>query len=95
MRLLNSLLHDNKGIFWQITVGTIVIMIATLTWLVIMLVMNSFITIFDQTATSTYAIQFGETEKIQGSIVIVIIDVGMIVWMFVSAFRKESQEMPL
>jgi uncharacterized protein HemY len=70
-------------------------MVATVTWLIVMLITNTFIDTFSLQATGPYTIELGESSRLQGSVVVVIIDVGMIVWMAISAFIKERQEMPL
>ena len=95
--MLQRFIKDQRGIFWVILVGTITIMVATGVWLIAMLVTGSFVTLFGAQATGPYTLQFGESVQTQGAIVVVIIDVGMVVWMTVSAFRRESQEdmMPL
>lgn len=70
-------------------------MIATITWLVAMLVTGEFIDTFSAQATNPYTVSLGETVRNQGAIVVVIIDIGMIVWMGISAFKRESQEAPI
>jgi hypothetical protein len=67
-------------------------MVATVTWLIAMLVTSQFINIYDTMNIQQSTIDLGETIRTQGAAVVVIIDVGMVVWMAVSAFRKESQE---
>ena len=89
------LLKDNTGIFWVIMVGTITIMVATFTWLIAMLVTSTFIDAFSTQAVGPYTVSLGQTVRTQGSIIVVIIDAGMVIWMGISAFRKESQELPL
>jgi hypothetical protein len=92
--MLKRFLKDNRGIFWVILVGTATIMIATVSWLVAVLVTSSFIDTMSTQATGPYTISLGETVRTQGAVVIVIIDAGMILWMFISAFIKERQEAP-
>ncbi len=89
------LLKNNQGIFWVIMVGTIVILVSTLTWLIAMLVTSDFIDIFSTQATGPFTVSFGESIRNQGAYVVAVIDIGMIVWMAVSAFKKESQEFQL
>lgn len=83
---------DQKAIFWVIYVGVSTMLIATTIWLIAMLVTGSFIDLFSTQATGPYTVEFGEAVRTQGSATVVIVDVGMIVWMAVSAFRKERQE---
>ena len=70
-------------------------MIATGVWLIAMLVTGQFIDTFSMQAVGPYTIQLGETVRSEGAVIIVIIDAGMIIWMAVSSFRKESQESPM
>ena len=95
MRKLRSFRDNRSGIFWVIFVGVATIMVATVTWLVVMLIAGKFIDVFGAQAAGPMTLQLGETEFLQGSVVVVIIDVGMVVWMFVSAFIKERQESPM
>lgn len=92
--MLTRFTRNQHAIFWVIFVGVTTIMVATVTWLVAMLITGQFVDSFTLTATTPYTAEFGETVRNQGAVVIVIIDVGMIVWMAVSAFKRERQEMP-
>ena len=92
---LMRFLKDNRAVFWVIMVGTITIIVSTFTWLIVMLVTSNFIDLFSIQAVGPYTVSYGKTVQTQGAIIVVIIDVGMIIWMLISAFRKESQEMPL
>ena len=89
---MKQFLNNKSGIFWVIFVGITTIMISTVTWLIVMLVTNQFMDIFELQGVQQSTIDLGETVRTQGAIVVVIIDIGMVVWMAVSAFRKESQE---
>jgi hypothetical protein len=89
---MKQFLNNQSGIFWVIFVGVTTIMIATVTWLIAMLVTNQFIDIYTAQGISQTAIDLGETMRTEGAFVVVIVDIGMVVWMTVSAFRKESQE---
>ena len=89
---MKQFLNNNSGIFWVIFVGVTTIMVATVTWLIAMLVTNQFIDIYTLQGIEQSTIDLGETMRTQGAAVVVVVDVGMIVWMTVSAFRKERQE---
>ena len=91
---MKSFRKDNRGIFWVIFVGITTIMVATATWLIAMLVTSRFIDIFGAMPVTPEAISLGEMVRTQGAAVVVVIDVGMIIWMFVSSFIRERQEMP-
>jgi len=92
---MKGFLKSNKAIFWVIFVGVVTMTIATATWLVAMVITGAFVDSMTAHATSSYTVNFGETVRNQGAIVVVLIDVGMLVWMGISAFRKETQEAPL
>ena len=89
---MKHFLNDKCGIFWVIFVGVTTIMVATVTWLIAMLVTNQFMDIFELQGIQQSTIDLGETVRTQGAVVVVIVDIGMVVWMTVSAFRRESQE---
>ena len=92
---MRSFKQNRQGIIGPIIIGTVTIMLATGTWLIAMLITGNFVDTFSQMAVGPYTIELGESVRTQGAIVIVIIDVGMVIWMAVSAFRKESQESPI
>jgi hypothetical protein len=73
-------------------VGVSTILIATIMWVIAMLVTNTFVDTFSLQASSAYALEYGEVVRTQGAAVVVIVDVGMIIWMMISAFRRETQE---
>ena len=89
-----SFLADRRGILAVIFVGVVTIMVATGTWLIAMLVASTFVDTFGAQATGAMTVSLGDTVRNQGAVIVVIIDVGMIVWMVVSAFARpgESQE---
>ena len=90
-----NLIKDQRGIMWVMFVGVTTMIVATTTWLVAMLVTSNFIDIFGAQATGPMTLSLGETVRTQGSILVIIIDAGMIAWMVVSAFIKERQEAPI
>lgn len=92
--MFNRFLKDKRGIFWVILVGTLTMMVATGVWLIAMLITGAFITTFSTQAIGPYTQQFGENVRTQGAYVVVVVNVGMVIWMAVSAFIKERQEMP-
>ena len=92
---MKRLIGNQSGIFWVIFVGVTTIMVATVTWLIAMLVTNQFMDIYTLMGISQSTIDLGETVRTQGAVVVVVVDVGMVVWMTVSAFRKEVQDGPI
>jgi hypothetical protein len=94
MRKLNDLKNDTRGIFWVITIGVTVILTSDIIWVIVMLVANHFFDAFAPLATGPMTIYLGETSILMGSAVIAVINIGMIVWMAVSAFKHEDQEIP-
>jgi hypothetical protein len=95
MRKLKEFKEDTKANFWVSMIGTIMIIVCTLTWLVVIVVSQNFVDAFALLpGVSSDTLALGNTQLIMGSAVIVIIDVGLMIWIAVSAFRKETQEFP-
>ena len=88
---LKEFRENRQGAFWVIIMGVITIIVATMTWLVIIVVSRTFVNTFSALSASPVTIQLGQSSLISGSIVVVVIDVGMVVWMLVSAFKREDQ----
>ena len=91
MRKIKDFKNNKRGVFWTMFVGVAVIFIATITWLVMIIVATQFVDTFSVFA-SPIAVSLGDTSILQGSIVIAVIDIGIVIWMIISAFKRESQE---
>ena len=95
LQKLKDFKENRSGIFWNLVIGVVVMIVATLVWLVAIIVTQQFTSVFDALSTThNSTIALGETLKTQGAAVIVVIDVGMVIWILISAFRIESQEQP-
>jgi hypothetical protein len=86
---------DNKsGVFWVLTVGITTILIVDILWGFLMLVLNHFLDAFLPLSTMTFTTYLGETSVLMGNITVLVINIGMIAWMVISAFKHENQDVP-
>jgi phosphotransferase system glucose/maltose/N-acetylglucosamine-specific IIC component len=92
MLKLKEFANDTRGIFNVVFVAVATLLVATIAWVVIIAVTQNFVTTFSGMATNSLTPQLGQTSILMGSITIVVVWVGLIAWMILSAFKKESQE---
>lgn len=93
MRKLCEFKNNCSGIFWTVFVGLSTMLIATLVWGVCALVNQDFFTAMIPIANPNgFTLQLGQDAIVNGGIVVLIIDIGIPIWIFVSAFKRESQE---
>ena len=94
MRKLRSFKNDQRGIFWTVTIGICIILLTTITWGFVMLITTNFVSAFGNITTDANTLYLGSQSIMAGNIVVVVIDVGVAVWMLVTAFKNENQEIP-
>jgi hypothetical protein len=93
MRTLRDFNSNKSGIFWVVFVAVAALLLATVAWVVCIVITQNFFTSFSALPlTSPITIQLGANSILAGSITIVVIWIGLISWMILSAFKKESQE---
>lgn len=92
MRKLSDFKNNKSGIFWVVSIAIITLIVADASWVVLMIATSQFVDLFGAMSANMTVLQLGENSKLFGTLTIVVINIGVIVWMITSAFRKETQE---
>jgi hypothetical protein len=90
---LRDFRSDERGIFMVAVVGVIAMILVPIVWLVCISVSQNFVTTFSAQA-DPIAIGLGNQSLLIGDAVVVVLEVGLIVWIITSAFKRETQESP-
>lgn len=88
---LRDFKNDTRGIFMVAVVGVIAMIVVPIVWLVCIAVTQNFVGTFGAQAHGI-TMQLGQQSLLVGDATVVVIEVGLIVWIVVSAFKKETQE---
>jgi hypothetical protein len=86
-------LHDKKGIFVTAVVIVIILFVADITYLVVALVNINFLDLIGEIGTSNVSITgLDATLRNVGPITIVILNIGLVLLLVVSAWKRQTVE---
>ncbi len=95
MKTFRDFINDKRGIFWEVTIGVTVLLTVDIIYFVTLLVLNAFKANFlpmaHDPAMMTYLSGLTSTA---GIVTVVVLNLGIMFWMAISAHKRETQDYP-
>ncbi len=92
---MRSLLMDKRGNFYTTIIVVIILFVVDIMYLVVAYATNSFFDKFDSVGSANvYTSQLEATLRYVGPTVIVVLNIGLVVYLVVSAWKRGSNEAP-
>jgi ABC-type spermidine/putrescine transport system permease subunit I len=95
MRIKNFV-ENKAGIFYTAVIIIIILFVTDITYLTVAYTSNSFFDTWEEVAVSNvYIDQLTDTVRFVGPVVIVVLNIGLIILLLVSAWKRNSVERPM
>jgi len=93
----NRLKNDRQGIIAVVVIGTIIIVMGTILWLVALVPVIMFSNLLPSLGLSMPAQEhsISNMNLVAAGVVEILIIIGPLAWMFISASRREKQGIPM